>query len=69
MSLMHRRSSNISHSTCSYAILRVWLLLPAVWAQTELPIDGTVTMTDGQPLAGVFVYGSNLVLLPHQDSR
>lgn len=34
------------------------MLLPSILGQTESPISGTVTTKDGQPIAGVIVYGS-----------
>jgi hypothetical protein len=35
-----------------------FLLAPPILGQTESPISGTVTTKDGQPIAGVMVYGS-----------
>jgi hypothetical protein len=50
----------------AFALPRLWwpwvalgfLLVPLLLAQTRLPLVGTVTTKDGQPLAGVGVYGS-----------
>jgi hypothetical protein len=62
MSVDLRTKPRLKHlpAVCStrWLVVTIGLMLPSMFGQTELPIRGTVVTKDGQPIAGVMVYGS-----------
>jgi len=51
------RLANIAMRTKMWPFIIVLSLVPALLGQADIPIQGTVTSQDGQPIEGVTVYG------------